>query len=289
MEKAVLKTLSYADIFDYPLKAWEIHKWLVGRKVSLHQIEKVLRRKNLELRIKHQDGYYFLKNRKGLVKKRLERERQSKRLLRQASWVGEILKIIPSVKLVGISGNLSMENATRVDDIDFFIITKKGRLWISRLITLLILNLLGKRRQRGEKKVSGKVCVNILVEEDQLEQKNKDLYTAHEILQLRVLWQRQEVYTKFLEENNWAFKFLPNWTASVKVKSSNKKKDKNHQGYYSSSLIDGLEYLAKLLQLRYMGSPSGKERVSSGALYFHPRDYREEILKKYRFTLDKFS
>src|SRR5262245_34090416 len=45
MESAILKTLIYADIFDYPLKAWEIHKWLISKKkCELSEVEESLRR-----------------------------------------------------------------------------------------------------------------------------------------------------------------------------------------------------------------------------------------------------
>lgn len=292
MEKAILKTLSYADIFDYPLKAWEIHKWLIGKKMTLKQVEKTLKRKGLESRIKNQGDFYFLKERKGLVKKRLQREKDSAKLMRQAVWVANILKVIPTIKLIGVSGNLAMENATTKDDIDFFIVTRKGKLWVSRLATLILLNFLGKRRSRDDKNVSGKICVNLLLEEDQLIQKFKDLYTAHEILQMKLLWQRDEVYSKFLEDNEWVFKFLPNWTSSVKklkVQDSKSKVKKEEESYYRGNVIDGMEYFVRVLQLRYMGLPTGKERVSETALYFHPNDYREKILKSYRETIAKIS
>lgn len=325
MEKAILKTLIYADIFDYPLKAWEIHKWLIGKKGTLHQVEKALKRKRLESGIKNQEGYYFLKNRKGLVKKRLDKERSSNKLFKRAVWVGNILRVIPWIKLIGVSGNLAMKNSTRKDDIDFFIITQSKRLWISRLLVLLVLGFLGKRRSREDKEVGGKVCVNLLLEEDQLIQKKKDLYTAHEVLQMRVLWQRENIYSKFLEENEWVFKFLPNWTSSVRMigdvrglaknawgpvkytndgvarhsharesnslrsnRDSLRVRTSSHSAVILGNLLNFLEVSSRFVQLRYMGEVRGKERISESALYFHPLDYRERILKEYNKALEKF-
>lgn len=272
---------------------------MIGKRATLQQVEKVLRRKNLQSRIKQQGGYYFLKGRKGLVKKRLEREKNSAKLMRQAVLVAGVLKAVPTIKLVGVSGNLAMENATSKDDIDFFIITQKGKLWISRMAVLLILNCMGKRRDRLDKNPAGKICVNLLLEEDQLFQENRDLYTAHEVLQMKVLWQRDNIYSQFLEENEWAFTFLPNWTSSVRItksvrritrhsharESNSLRSNRDSLRVRTSSLMVWIEIMTRFLQLRYMGAPSGKERVSEHALYFHPHDYREKILKEYQGRL----
>lgn len=217
MEKAILKTLIYADIFDYPLKVYEIHKWLIGKQASLRQVEKAVEKLRVKGKVVRGEDYYFLPGRHQLLAKRQRRQQQSVKYFRKAKLLTVILKLIPWIKLIGISGGLAMENAQKGDDIDLFIITAKNRLWISRLLALGLLSLTGQRRKVGQngKKVAGKLCLNILLEEDRLAQINKDIYLAHEVLQMRVLWQREKVYSKYLSENTWVFKFLPNWIIYV--------------------------------------------------------------------------
>lgn len=291
MEKAILKTLIYSDIFDYPLKAWEVHKWLIGRRASLKQIEKALKRLNKELSIKNKGDYYFLPRRSGLVKKRVEREEESRRFFRQARFYGGILRAIPWIKLVGVSGSLAMDNAKRGDDIDFFIVTEKGRLWISRLFIILMLEFFGVRRKRGEDGVEarGKICVNILLEEGNLAQPINNIYLAHEVLQMRVLWQRGGAYQRFLEENDWVFRYLPNWVSGANISHQalgikRKNQDKRRLNAYIliPDTLNWLEGWAGWFQKRYMGKPSGKERIYSGALYFHPGDVKEKVLAIYQ-------
>lgn len=273
MEKAILKTLIYADIFDYPLKINELHKWLIGKKVNLRQIEKAL---------KYQK-YYYLPKRSGLVAKRKLREKQSMIYFRKAQILSRILKFIPWIKLVGISGGLALNNAAKGDDIDLFIITAKNRLWICRILTLGLLSLLGQRRKRQEKgrEIAGKLCVNILLEEDKLEQESKDIFVAHEVLQMRVLWQRDGIYTKYLSDNSWAFRFLPNWLRDGTKNSHNTKY------IIHNTFFDIFEKLAKKFQLWYMEKPQGMERIEDGALYFHPQDCRLKVLQEYRKRLAK--
>ncbi len=241
-----------------------------------------------------------MRKRDGIVAQRLRREKQSAQYLRKAKILSQILKIIPWIKLVGVSGGLALHNASKKDDIDLFIITGRNRLWISRLLTLGLLSLIGQRRKVGEKgrKIAGKLCLNILLEEDRLEQENKDIFVAHEILQMKVLWQRDGIYSKYLEDNSWAFKFLPNWIGSS---SDSSLRAMYHNGTWRGNLqrnekiassllllaMAGIENLAKRVQLKIMQKPKGMERIEEGALYFHPEDCRLEVLKKYEQKLRK--
>lgn len=202
MEKAILKTLIYADVFDYPLKSYEIHKWLISKQSSFQKVQETLNK------FKEYKGFYFLKS-KNKVLSRIKNRQISKALVLKARIFTQVLRLIPWIKLVGISGGLAMENANKKDDIDLFIITSKNRLWLSRLLSILLLSPV--RRTRNAKVVGGKLCLNVFLSEDHLKQERQDLYTAHEVLQMKVLWQKSGIYRRFLEENDWAFKYLPNW------------------------------------------------------------------------------
>lgn len=274
MERAILKTLIYADIFDYPLTLREIHKWLIGKKAEARKIKV------------DQRQYYSLPGREKIIKIRKQRKKQSKIYLRKAKIISQFLKIIPWIKLVGVSGGLAMENAGRKDDIDLFVVTSKNRLWISRLLALFVLELTGQRRKatHSAKQASGKICLNILLEEDRLEQKKKNLYTAHEVLQMKPLWFREGMYGKYLEDNSWAFKYLPNWTTTTQNLPCRQAGSKLKTQNYNSNLnfFNFLENLAKKFQLKIMQTPQGMERIEEGALYFHPKDHGEEVLAKYK-------
>ncbi len=282
MEKAILKTLIYYDIFSFPLKAWEIHKWLIGAGSSLKQVEKTLKRLGQESRVMSQGGYYFLPGRKSLVKERRFKEEISKKHLVTAKYVSQLFKIIPWIKLVGISGSLAMMGSGKRDDIDLFIVTSEKRIWVSRLLLILLTSLIGLRRKRREKrrKANGKLCINLILETTNLEQKKKNIYLAHEVLQMRVLWQRDEIYSEFLHANDWAFKYLPNWKSGVLDKGQGSRV--KSQVKPGNSFVDFLEDLAKSFQLKIMGSPDKSERIENGALYFHPEDKGVKVLEEYK-------
>ncbi len=285
MENAILKTLIYADIFDYPLTIFEIHKWLIGRKETLRQIEKWLEKLRVKGKVERVKEYYFLTDRTKLIRKRKITADQSHRYLRKAKLAVWFLRVIPWIKLIGVSGGLAMGNADKKDDIDLFIITAKNRLWICRLLILGFLSLTGQRRRvkAENNKAAGKFCVNMLLEEDQLIQFRKDIYLAHEVLQMKVLWQKDGIYFKYLTDNEWAFKFLPNWIGNQYHVLSSKYHVSNNQMQNTKYIIlNTIENLAKKFQLWYMKKPEGLERIEDGALYFHPQDYRTKVLEEYK-------
>lgn len=300
MEKAILKTLIYADIFDYPLKAYEIHKWLIGKSGTLLQVEKALTKLVISKKVLSTKGFYCLKNRENIISLRFKKEVQSKKYLQKAKIVTFLLRAIPWLKLVGISGGLALDNAGKGDDIDLFVITKKGRIFLSRLIILGLFTLVRTRRKKGhsKKQAAGKICLNLILEEDKLEQEKKDLYIAHEVLQMKPLWQKDNVYFKYLSDNSWVFTFLPNWissTPSLRGKRGNLYSQKSYayKGNLQSSaynqnytvVADILEKLVKFFQLKYIGKPKGDEQIKDGALYFHPQDKRGEVLKNFKQKL----
>lgn len=286
MEKAIEKTLAYYDIFNFPLKVWEIHKWMIGLTCSLKQVEKKLSKMRRAGLVDNKGDYWFLPGRKKLVRERLVREKVSADHLKRVNIVAGVFKMIPWVKLVGVSGSLAMMGSRKTDDIDLFIITGKNRIWTSRLLLIFLTELLRIRRKRREKLASaaGKVCINLILENDNLTQSKKNIYVAHEVLQLHVLWQKDDVYSKFLHNNSWAFRFLPNWKSGARIQNSKFRIQnfKSKRKISKINFIDVLENLAKDLQLRIMNKPSGEEKIETGALYFHPEDKGKKILEEYK-------
>lgn len=304
IDRVVLKTLIYHDIFDYSLKGWEIHKWLMNplrqggsasflsrrssggeikQKASLNEVEKSLKRLLKKGVVLQKNEYFFLSGRQKIVKQRLGKEKVAKSFLRKAYLVSQLFKAIPFIKLVGISGGLSRDNVRKTDDIDIFLITAKNRIWISRFLALILLEIFGNRRKYSDspKMAAGKLCINLLLEEDRLDQENRNIYTAYEVLQMKVLWQRDEVYSKFLSDNDWVLNYLPNWVSQEKV-TSNKLQVTSKKSKKQKTFVDVLENLAKKYQLKIMQKPKGLERVEEGRLYFHPINYQEKILKEFK-------
>lgn len=211
LEESVLKTLAYADVFNYPLKKDEVWRFLISR--TSQSEPKVLRMLSACPKISQKGDFYFLKGRKKNVNLRKKKEGWSQKKIKIAKKTARWFKIIPWVKMVGVSGALAMSNAHKDDDIDFLIIAQKNRLWLTRLLVVLATEALGKRRRPNDKQFKDKICLNMFLAEDELaiSQKERDLFSAHEVVQLKPIWERNNSYQKFIRKNQWVKKYLANW------------------------------------------------------------------------------
>lgn len=293
---SILKTLIYSDIFDYPLTKDEIWKFLIGKKVHKDSFEKELNRLvRFEVTpfettpLGCNRNLYYLIDRKEIAEKRIRRKKVSQQKLVEAKKIIKYLSLIPTVLFIGISGGLALKNAEKKDDIDLFVITSKDTLWITRLILVFLLLIMGQYRGRG-KKESQKVCLNMLIDETSLSfpKKRQDLYTAHEIVQLKPMCDRDNTYKRFMEANKWVDLFLPNARGTKPNATLS-----NADSFFSVILrpvlrLSALKQFAKIIQLLYMKKHRTKETVESNFLAFHPFDYKSFVLKEYNKRLNKY-
>jgi hypothetical protein len=271
VEKGILQALCYADIFDYPLTEEEIRRWEikeVGRSGAGGEYEQ-------------KDGYFFLKGRGKIVKEREKREKVSKEKLELARKVAKKLSWLPTIKIIGLTGALAMNNAKEEDDIDFLIITSRNSLWLTRILIWLICPILRvRRRGRDDKKVKDKICFNLFLDESSLKIEPENLFLAHEICQIKPLTNKDKAYEKFLATNSWVKKYLPNALPGsfFRVHSSN---DLLICRSFNL-LISFLNKIAFRLQYCYMKSKITSEKISLTQAFFHPKDLRLKVLKEYQ-------
>lgn len=283
----VIETLAYADIFDYPMTEDEIMKWLIGRKSDgacrklLGQVNGVVFRK---------DGFLYLSERDRIVSLRKHRQSHTHIKLDKARRASRYLSLIPTITLLGISGSLAMKNAEEHDDIDFFIVARPGTLWLTRLLSIITLELLGIRRRPKEKKVEDKICLNMLTDENHLQipSMRRNLYTAHEVCQLQIVFDKNNVYQKFLRANGWVKEYLPNATRGAKSKWQKVMKQNTTLPYALGHLFYALEFFAKSLQLSYMKIRNQEPLPLDGILSFYPKQYHKLVLTKYKKRLKTY-
>jgi len=214
MKKAILRTLAYADIFDYPLKAVEIHHFLLSKRgVSLAKVSLELKQLLREKKIGGDGFYFFLKGRKKLIGIRKGRLKFGRKKFVIAQRAANWLRLVPGLKMVAVSGALAMENAQADDDIDFLMVTAGKRLWLTRLLVVALMELVAKRRRPEDKRVKDKICLNLFLDEDSLSfpKNEQNLFSAHEICQIKLLWSKKGIYQKFISQNQWVKEYLPNW------------------------------------------------------------------------------
>ena len=277
---AIIKTLCYFTIFEYPLTLDQIRKYLHGFRASCTQVKKVLENTSI---INSHGRYYFFADKKKDVFLRIKRKRVSVKLLQEAKKIAKQLCFIPTIKLIGVSGSLSMNNCKSNDDIDLFIITRKHSLWFSRVFVVGLIWFLGKKRSRYNGFSKGKVCTNMWMGDENLQVTKKNIYTAHELAQLKVLVNKGSTYQKLLFNNQWIYRYLPN------LESFAMPGKKKQISCVLESLLCPADIVCFYLQRIYMKRKSAKrqELLNRNLAMFHPNDCTKNVLREYKREVAK--
>lgn len=283
MDECIINTLSYFDVFDYPLTFPEIKKYLCcPQDISDAELYDIIQAISV---IQEQNGFYYFLGRSQLVEKRTERNERSFQKFTKAKIIGKILSAIPTIQYIGVSGSLSMNNAAESDDIDLFLVTHKNTLWITRLLVNTLLFIMRQKRGRLQKNVKDKICPNMFMQRDSLafQKKKRTVYTAHELIQMKTLFNRNNTYELLLSKNKWIYKLLPN-VESVSMRE----KSLSPLVRLWLTILLPFEKLAYVAQRLYMERHRRDETISKRSAFFHPFDRQAIILDMYEIRYKRY-
>lgn len=291
VEVAILKTLLYGDVFDFPMTGAEIHHFLLEQEATPETIQRTL--KNSAWLAQHVipvNGYYAL--RPEAADLRHQREQISAALWDRALKYGVLMSYLPFVRMVAMTGALSMRNATSSsEDFDYMIVTRPGRVWLTRLLAVTLVRL---ARWWGVE-----LCPNYVLSESMLLQQRQDMFTAHEVTQM-IPVSGPEVYQKLRETNAWTDTYLPNAKGSFypipcrHPRGLGRRFQKLAEFILEGKLGDWLEawehqrkqrkFAAEEARSEHSAAEIDAERVKG-----HFQDYGYPVLRKFYARLQKYN
>ena len=207
VKRDILATLAYFDLFDYPITQSEIFIYL-RNSCTQDAFANALQELTSENHVIRFDEFYMLQDDYSLVTRRRNGNARAKKMLETAEKVANLLSCFPFVRGIAVSGSLSKNFADENSDIDFFIITAKNKLWLARTFMhcLKKLSFLFKKQDW--------FCMNYYIDEEMLQIKEKNIYTAIEVVTLMPL-RGIDVFQHFYTANTWCKEFLPNYGTKV--------------------------------------------------------------------------
>jgi hypothetical protein len=265
INKEILKTIKYFSFFAYYPTLDEIHTFL-QIKINKGELKKELDR------LKYTPPQYSI--RRKISKRKLQNWRFKTYI--------KTLTAFPQIKLVGLSGSIAMMNADLDDDIDLFIIASKNRLFTARFLATVLAMIMGLKRKIEQYKAPKKICLNLFFDESNLTVplSKKTEFVGHEILQMKPIIVKGDIYERFLKANRWVFKLFPNAKQIFnQFKNLNFKNSK-----LSENLSDWVEYQLKKFQLQLINKHKTTEIITSTQLWFHPVDFGKKIKKRSHTT-----
>jgi hypothetical protein len=214
LEQAILKTVAYADVFDYPLTLPEIQRYLISESASIDATRKLLLQGPfVPDRLSELEGHFTLPGREEIVPIRQKRAAAAKVLWPKAFYYGQQISNLPFVRMVALTGSLAMRNVDLDGDLDYLIVTEPGRLWVARALVILLVKLAARQGVT--------LCPNYFLSENALVIKDHNVFTAHELAQMVVVAGPQ-LFEHMLFINSWISEYLPNvWQSLENSRKSN--------------------------------------------------------------------
>lgn len=273
LKEAIHQTVQYSKSFDQVPKVDTIHRYLISsQKHSLSSVTKFS-----PIPTPKEQRALRLKQKISLSK------------IKKASKIAHLLSKIPTIKLICATGSIAVDNAKSDADLDLFIVTANNTLWLTRPIVFILLKILRLRRttklpEHNSKKVKDKVCDNLWLDESALKipQNKRNLYTAHEVLQAKPLFDRGGYYQKFIHANSWTKKYLANayshscggglWSPLRGNPSSLSSRAQPRDPFVilANAGIHLLNKIFFFLQYLYMKPKITNETITLHSAFFHP-------------------
>lgn len=275
LREVIVKTVAFFDMFDYPLTAYEIYYYL-DKRAPLEEILSLISSLN------QKNGFYFLRNREEIIITRQKRHNYSVRKIKIAQRFSRLFVFLPFIRVIAVANSIGQHNLRDESDIDFFIITKARRVWLTRFYCAALTKLLNRRPT--EKKKKDKICLSFYISTDHLDLidlklPDGDPYFEYWQRSLVLLYNKNRTYENFLAANNL-------------FNSGNNKLEENEHfltgSKKESPILNYLENFFKKYQLKIMppalrpaNSLSSGVVTSENVIKLYAPDRRQEYLTKY--------
>ncbi len=201
LDAAVLETLAYFDVFDFPPRAEEIHRYLHGMSTSLDAVQDALEHLIHQGRLVSRDGRFALAGRGSLFDLYRSSSQEKARRLPKALRYGRLLARLPFIRMAAVTGSVAMQNGGAGADYDFLLVTASRRVWLGRAFAILV--------GRWSSFHGDTLCPNSILSERAWVWPQRDIYAAHELAQM-IPVSGLDLYMRFRNLNTWTDAYLPN-------------------------------------------------------------------------------
>ena len=235
------------------------------------------------------NGYLAVRGREAIIARRLDRACSSDRLWQHAQRFVRVLRLLPFVRMIAITGALSMKNSAADDDIDVLIVTTPDRVWLTRAFAIALVY--------AGKLFGDTLCPNYVISERALILDKRTLFVAHEFVQMVPVY-GLAVYDRMWAANAWIRNLLPNATQSLWSEPEQphslvgRSVKRAVEALLNGRVGDALETWEMGRKIRKfqskLGYPDGDALLDRDHVKGHFNDYGEPVMRLYAERLAQF-
>ncbi|MEM9820041.1 MAG: nucleotidyltransferase domain-containing protein [Bacteroidota bacterium] len=292
LQHQAVMPLLYFEVFSYPLTLEEIYQFGHHPTTTLGELKAALAEMVKAGLIFNYQEFYLSRNQPEWVEQRRQNNERAKQALQRAKNMTQLIRRFPFVRGVALSGSLSKNVMPEDGDIDYFIITQPGRLWVAR--TLLV--LFKKVFLLNSKKY---FCVNYFVDEDHLKIEEQNRFTATEMATLLPVY-NTPLYHHFFAVNKWVKAYFPRSVRRSFEKGALEKNSRLRglfEKVLNGKIGDQLDTFFMKRTIQYWNSkfktldPNNFSVALKSRRYVskhHPQDFQNRVMKAYEQRIQEF-
>ena len=280
-ENCIVRQLLYYDIFDHVLTEEELIKDCSLIRNDHNRFQALVDR-GIIFKL---NGYYAIRNENDLSEKRKMGEGNTQLSMPRALKMAKLISKFPFVRAVALSGSISKGYMDSYKDIDYFIITKPGRLWLARIMLIFYKKVFLLNSFRF-------FCLNYFIDENNLHIESRNIFTATEINTLIPVY-GFKLMRSFYKSNDWVRDYyldFPQKEFSEKKEPADSAFKKILEFLLSNFVGNWLDVFSMKITVqywkwKYKGDKSYLFKTSfrfrRDEAKYHPGNFQEQILKKF--------
>lgn len=206
------KVYEVSKYLNFPFTLEEVADYFLPKcNITPQQLESMLNNGEFaDLGFKIREGYLSTSDDQTNLSRSETEQASADKLDSAGSFANLLKRMIPFIRTVAVTGSVAYGSATKWDDIDLFIVTKRNRLWISALLTLVLVRL-NKLLALRPPHLS-KFCLSYVHDEqgflNESRKSRASSLFARELLKAEPVGGR-EAFRKMLLDNEWVGEFFP--------------------------------------------------------------------------------
>lgn len=273
VERGILWLVAYASVFRAPVRTADVGPRLVGARAGETEVRRALRGQALRSFVVEEAGLLCLRSGAApdWIAASTARATVTAQLLERHAGVLSFVRGLRGVRFAALSGGCAHE-AAEDGDIDVFVVTERGAVWRTLLVSTLVAKARGWRRI---------LCMNYLVDEDAQALPWRDFYGAFELISLKPLT-GDAGFVELLSANRWVDPIFPNFLPS-RIHGQNPGNQK--QKAPGSALLEAAARMIQRPYLRYRLPESTGVELSDRVVRLHTTDHRTRLRALYRDAL----
>jgi len=204
------KVYDVSEYLKFPFTVEDVANYFLPKSnLTPQQLESMLTNGEFDdLGFKVRDGYLITSDDQTQLSRSEMEQTSADKLNSAGSFANLLVRTIPFIRTVAVTGSVAYGSATKWDDIDLFIVTQRNRLWISALLTLVLVRL-NKLLILRPPHLS-LFCLSYVHDEQgflrESQRNRSNPLFARELLKAKPVAGTDE-YRKMLRENEWVAEF----------------------------------------------------------------------------------